>query len=70
MRYNRSMEVQKWQYHREEIATLQDLDGKLSYRGSLGWELATILHATEITKEEGNILNPEVWILIFKKPMA
>jgi hypothetical protein len=71
LRYNRSMEVQKWQYFREEVATLRDPDEKLSYQGSLGWELTTIVHATEISKEdEGNILSPEVWILVFKQPLG
>ena len=57
-----------WQYFRENIATLSDLDAKLSYWGSLGWELATILHASE-TKRDENILAPEVWMLIFKQPV-
>ena len=64
------MEIQKWQYLREEIATLESLDEMLSNRGSLGWELVTIVHATEVAKDEANILNPEVWILVFKKPMV
>jgi len=55
----------KWKYFRDDIATLNDLDAKLSHWGALGWELVTILHASE-TKDE-NILVPEVWMLIFKQ---
>jgi hypothetical protein len=63
------MEVTKWQYFRDDISSLDDLDAKLTQRGALGWELVTILHASE-TKTDQNILGAEVWMLIFKQPAA
>jgi len=68
IRYNGRMDMTKWQYLRDDIATLNDLDVKLRHWGALGWELATILHASE-TKRDENILAPEVWMLIFKQPV-
>ncbi len=59
----------RWQYFRDELATLNDLDAKLEHWGGLGWELATILHASE-TKKDENILAPEVWMLVLKRPVA
>jgi hypothetical protein len=58
----------KWKYFRDEIPTLNDLDPKLIHWGALGWELTTILHASE-TKRDENILAPEVWMLIFRQPV-
>jgi hypothetical protein len=63
------MEIKKWQYLRDEIASLNELDEKLERQGSLGWELVSILHTTETMKTaDENILAPEGWILVFKQP--
>ena len=64
------MEVTKWKYFRDDISTLDEVDAKLNHWGSLGWELVTILHASEIKREaEENILTPLAWMLIFKQPI-
>ena len=63
------MELTKWKYFRDDISTLDELDGKLQHWGGLGWELVTILHASEIKgPADENILAPQVWLLIFKQP--
>jgi hypothetical protein len=63
------MEIKKWQYLRDEIASLDELDEKLTHQGGLGWELVSILHTTETTRTaDENILAPEGWILVFKQP--
>jgi hypothetical protein len=65
------MEIRKWQYLRDDIANLDELDDKLKHRGGLGWELVTILHTTETkTRADENILVPEGWVLLFKQPIA
>ncbi len=61
------MEVTKWQYVRDDISSLDDLDARLTHWGARGWELVTILHASE-TKTDKNILGPEVWMLVLKQP--
>jgi len=60
------MEVPKWKYFRDDISTLDDLDAKLEHWGGLGWELVTVLHASEPAQQ--NILPPQVWMMIFKQP--
>jgi hypothetical protein len=60
------MEVPKWKYFRDDISTLDELDAKLDHWGALGWELVTILHASEPAEE--NILSNPVWMLMFKQP--
>ena len=63
------MEITKWHYVRDDIASLHDLDGKLSERGNLGWELVSVLHTQEKKNPaEENILAPVGWTLIFKQP--
>lgn len=63
------MEVQEWRYERDHITDLAQLSEKLTQRGNAGWELATVIHANETkTEDEGNILTPEGWMLIFKQP--
>jgi len=58
------MEIKKWKYLRENMATLDDLDDKLKHWGGLGWELVTILHTNEMKRAaDENILAPEGWIL-------
>jgi hypothetical protein len=64
------MEVTKWKYFREDISTLDDVDAKLKHWGALGWDLVTILHASEIKRAaDENILAPRSWMLIFKQPI-
>ena len=64
------MQVTKWKYFRDDISTLDVVDAKLEHWGALGWELATILHASETKRAaDENILVPEVWMLIFKQPV-
>src|SRR5277367_2250515 len=71
VRYKGGMETTKWQYFRDDIATLDEVDAKLKHWGALGWELVTILHANEVTTVANeNILAPEVWMLIFKQPVV
>jgi hypothetical protein len=60
------MTVPKWKYFRDDISTLDELDAKLDHWGGLGWELVTILHASEPVEE--NILPARVWMLMFKQP--
>jgi len=63
------MEARKWRYEREHITNLTLLDEQLAERGNRGWELATVIHGTDINPtEEGNILAPEGWTMIFKQP--
>lgn len=62
------MEIKRWQYHRDDLADLAELDGKLSHWGGLGWELVSVLHTSETKTAEENILAPEGWLLIFKQP--
>jgi hypothetical protein len=62
------MEVPKWKYLRDDMATLDGLDAKLAHWGGLGWELVTVLHAGEPAEE--NILPAQVWMLIFKQPAS
>ena len=58
------MEIKKWKYLRENMATLDDLDDKLKHWGGLGWELVTILHTNEMKRAaDENILAPEGWPL-------
>jgi hypothetical protein len=65
------MEIKKWQYLRDDIASLDELDEKLKHRGGLGWELVSILHTMETKRTaDENILAPEGWILLFKQPAA
>ena len=65
------MEIQKWQYFRDEVPDLKALDDKLLHLGNLGWELVSVIH----TRDSGNtasenILAPEVWVLIVKQPVS
>lgn len=50
------------------------MDQMLTHWGDLGWELATIVHAPKIVKDEivndENILTPEAWMLVFKQPVS
>jgi hypothetical protein len=61
------MEIQKWQYKRDQVPGLEELDSKLEHWGNLGWELASIVQTTD-DGIEGNILGPEVWVLVLKQP--
>ena len=71
MRYKGSMEIKKWQYLRDEVSGLDELDLKLAHWGSLGWELVSIVHTTETGKpQDENILTPERWMLVLKQPTA
>jgi vacuolar-type H+-ATPase subunit B/Vma2 len=64
------MEIRKWQYLRDYIANLDELDEKLKNRGDLGWELVSILQTTETKRvPDENILVPEGWLLLFKQPV-
>ncbi len=64
------MEPKGWRYNREHITDLTQLDEKLAQWGNRGWELATVIHATEPKKTaEENILASEGWMLIFKQPV-
>jgi hypothetical protein len=63
------MEIRKWQYLRDDMATIDDLDARLKHWGGLEWELVTILHTNEMQRApDENILAPEGWILLFKQP--
>ncbi len=64
------MDMKKWQYLRDEVDTVDELDEKLKHWGSHGWELASLVHAKRetTTTEETNILAPEVWMLVLKQP--
>jgi hypothetical protein len=63
------MENKKWQYLRDDIASLDELEATLKHRGDLGWELVSIVHTTETKRTaDENILAPEGWILVFKQP--
>jgi hypothetical protein len=65
------MEATQWRYEREHITDLTHLDEKLAERGNHGWELAAIVHGKDLKPmEEGNILTPEGWIMIFKQRAA
>ncbi len=65
------MEARKWRYEQEYITNLTQLEEQLVERGNRGWELATVIHSKDIKPtEEGNILAPEGWTMIFKQPAA
>jgi len=65
------MEITNWEYFRDEVNGLNDLDSKLAHWGGLGWELVSIIHTTETGRPaDVNILAPERWMLVFKKPKA
>jgi hypothetical protein len=68
---SKTMEVTKWQYLRDEIGTLDELEERLSQRGRTGWELVSVVATpgTKTTPDE-NILAPEIWMLIFKQPAS
>jgi hypothetical protein len=69
MRYNGGMEIKKWQYLRDEVGGMDELDSKLAHWGELGWELVSIIHTTETGKpSDENILTPERWMLVLKQP--
>jgi len=68
-RERKLMESRKWRYEREHITSLSQLDEQLTERGNRGWELATVIHGKDTSPtEEGNILAPEGWTIIFKQP--
>jgi hypothetical protein len=69
--YNSGLEMTKWKYFRDDIATLDEVDSKMQHWGAQGWELVSVLHTAEIgNAAEGNILAPKVWMLIFKQPTS
>ncbi len=61
------MEPTKWQYMRDSVVGLEELDSKLQHWGNLGWELAGIIETVGDEKNE-NILGPETWVLVLKQP--
>jgi hypothetical protein len=61
------MEPKKWQYMRDSVLGLEELDSKLAHWGNLGWELASIIQTSDNENDE-NILGPETWVLVFKQP--
>jgi hypothetical protein len=67
--------VTKWQYRRDEVHGLEELDKQLEHWGGLGWELVTILHERQPDVLHGNTAfgapiakRDEAWSLIFKQP--
>jgi hypothetical protein len=62
------MEPKKWQYMRDSVEGLEEMDSKLLHWGNLGWELAGIIQTTGDEDNE-NILGPEIWVLVFKQPL-
>jgi hypothetical protein len=47
------MEHKKWQYMRDEVKNLEELDKKLEHWGDLGWELVSTLHTKEVKRTPG-----------------
>jgi hypothetical protein len=69
--YKGVMEVKKWQYSRDVVSGLDQLDTRLEHWGDLGWELVSMIHTTETASqanESENILAAEKWMLILKQP--
>ncbi len=62
------MEPKKWQYKRDNVIGLEELDSKLAHWGNLGWELAGIIQTSGDENDE-NILGPETWVLVLKQPL-
>jgi hypothetical protein len=65
---NRRMEPKKWQYKRDSVVGLEELDSKLLHWGNLGWELAGIIQ-TAGDEDNENILGPETWVLVLKQAL-
>jgi len=66
----------KWQYLRDDVHSLDELDTKLGHWGTLGWELVTILYEREVEMLQGrDVLAPptysrtDTWSLILKQPL-
>jgi hypothetical protein len=71
MRYKGGMDIKKWEYLRDEVNGLNELDSKLAHWGGLGWELASVIQTTETGNAENeNILTPERWMILLKRPSA
>jgi hypothetical protein len=47
------MEQKKWQYMRDGVANLDELDKKLAHWGDLGWELVSTLHTKMVKRTPG-----------------
>jgi hypothetical protein len=64
--------MQKWQHLRDEVHTEEELDGKLQYWGSLGWELVSVCYVrTDYgLAATGEAQAPPPWKLFFKQPAA
>jgi hypothetical protein len=62
--------MQKWQYLRDQVADLEELDAKAQHWGTLGWELVSVCYIYDA----GNYAAGEEkqplpsWILFLKRP--
>jgi hypothetical protein len=67
------MQTQKWQYLRDEVHSMRELDEKLGHWGNLGWELVEILHERHVEMVRkgggpGEMSRTDTWNLILKQP--
>jgi hypothetical protein len=63
--------MQKWQYLRVDAANEEEMDGKLSDLGALGWQLASVCFKPVDPSYAltGEVAAPCPWKLFFKQPI-
>jgi hypothetical protein len=62
--------MQKWKYLRDEAENEEEMDGKLSDLGGLGWELVSVCYkpVEDSFALTGEAATPSPWKLFFKQP--